>query len=272
MYGSKRINEWIRDYKPSTEIVVNNADSYTQFTQAIYFKNRFGFLPPPTRPVPMTELKWCIGAGNEYVHSANIDKHVADFCAKIGDNYKANTAGEWAEEYAVGTPSHHQMKLKWHNKALLSPEAVEAQCNAAIPTMIHSCDTSSHWKHGGGFDVSDGDTEVYSYTLTPLWTRPPPPAEDSVPGRCEVHYKFLFDSFVVNGGGWADDDFGSDHFVKNVKRCGALTSWKFEYFTDPGKDGFEWEASGRLPIGKMWSCIRSAVRDSGGPDVACTGS
>lgn len=84
-------------------------------------------------------------------------------------------------------------------------------------------------------------------------------------------YKFLYNSVWIHGGGWADDEDRRNLLADNVRRCGVVTKWTFDWYEDASSDGMEWEAYGRLPIGgQMGGCVRQAIVDSGGPsDVEC---
>ena len=59
--------------------------------------------------------------------------------------------------------------------------------------------------------------------------------------------------------------------MKELRGCGALTNWNFEYYDKPASDGTEWHAWGRLPIGTR-RCVSRAIKSSGGLDAGCGGS
>jgi hypothetical protein len=232
-------------------------------------KNKFGFLPPPTRAVPLKSKTECFGEDDKYVDSDLTESYIKDYCQKLGEHYKPGSAGSFSEPYAEGKPEHFEMKMEWKSSAHLAANSVEDQCIDSMPKLIKDCDKGSRWKLGGA--VIWGD-ETYVYYITPKHERPLP-APGKLPGKCDVWYKFLWDSFTVYGGGWAGNDHGQNKLLPNLRRCGALTKWKFEYLEEPFEDGMEWKATGRLPIGaQQWNCVRKAVVDSGGPsDVVCHG-
>lgn len=151
MYGAVGVANWIQTFHPSTKDAVNNADSYNQFvhgqwhnlfsrsihylnltTSAIYFKTRFGFLPPPASIVPITEKQECVGTKDQYVDSEILDKHRPDFCTQVNANYKSGSSGSFAQKYAEGTPSEVNFELSWSNSAIFSNDAVDQQCLDAI--------------------------------------------------------------------------------------------------------------------------------------------
>lgn len=124
-----------------------------------------------------------------------------------------------------------------------------------------------NWKHGGNMKDNNG----VSYTITPNANRTPPP--DQTFGSCTSWYKVLWASFDVYGGGWANSDFGQDPggVLAQMRGCGAVTGWGFDYFDTPVSDGTEWHAYGRLPIGTR-GCVGSAVASSGGFGGGCGGN
>ncbi|KAE9983375.1 hypothetical protein EG328_010012 [Venturia inaequalis] len=271
MYGAAAIADWIRDDHPSTENVISNADSYNQFVQAIYFKSRFGFLPPPASIVAFKETIECAGNPNEYIDSTILDRYGPDFCTEVTTKYKAGTQGSFGQTFAKGTPSEFNLELSWSDRATFSNDAVDQQCLDAIGRTTHNCDTASRWKSGGYYTISDGEDDVFTYLVKPNKERPPVPT--ALPATCKVAYKFLYNSFWIKGGGWADDEERRDLLAANVRRCGAVTAWRFDWYgVGGGSEGMEWEAYGRLPVWMgTWNCVAKAVVDSGGrADVECT--
>lgn len=108
-----------------------------------------------------------------------------------------------------------------------------------------------------------------SSSPSPAPSASPPPAKDT----CGDWYKFLFDHFEIYGQNFDASKFGNDGdgLKKQVKGCGDLTEWSFKQLTnDP--QGYQWYASGNLPIGTK-ACVGRAVVSAGGasPD-GCTGA
>lgn len=64
-YTAPGVAAWVGS-GASTSDVINNADSYAQFVNAIYWKNALGYLPPPDLEVALTPQKNCIGGGGTY--------------------------------------------------------------------------------------------------------------------------------------------------------------------------------------------------------------
>lgn len=257
-------------YKVSGTLVLHSKYYPNLILSAIYFKNRFGFLPPPARIEPLKETIECAGMANEYVDSAILDKYRPDFCTQVSANYNPGSRGSSAQKYAEGTPSEFNFELSWSNRATFSKDAVDQQCLDAIGRLTHNCDTTSRWKLGGYYTISSGVDAMYTYLVKSKRERPTP-APTVLPASCKLEYKFFYNSVWIRGGGWADDEERRNLLAENVRRCGVVTAWKFDWYEEGSSDGMEWEAYGRLPIGgRMWGCVRQAIVDSGGPgEVEC---
>nr|OQO23198.1 hypothetical protein B0A51_06264 [Rachicladosporium sp. CCFEE 5018] len=90
---------------------------------------------------------------------------------------------------------------------------------------------------------------------------------------CGTWYKVLFDHFEIYGAHFDEPKFTSDgeELKHELEGCGEVTKWSFKALTnDP--NGFQWFASGNLPIGTK-ACVGRAVVSAGGagPD-GCTGA
>ncbi|KAK8091927.1 hypothetical protein PG997_002288 [Apiospora hydei] len=79
-------------------------------------------------------------------------------------------------------------------------------------------------------------------------------------------YGVFFDAFIVRGKGFHADMLGKDGIsLRNqLKGCGALTNWGFEY----NKDGWEWKATFTQPLGQA-RCVGHAIQSVGGQNVQC---
>ncbi|KAH8727070.1 hypothetical protein GQ44DRAFT_758170 [Phaeosphaeriaceae sp. PMI808] len=277
VYTAPIVADWVLNYKARTADVVQNADSYTQFVNAVFFTSKWGFLPPPAREEKLKEELECYNGGNAYVDKGQ-DKHIEDFCNKVAAEYQPGSFGEITKQYNEGTPEHFQLKFSRDQTGKLPSNDVKKQCTDTVPKLFHGCDTSSGWKHGGAYTFRKGEgnnrKDVYAYSFDPKRDRPNPiPAK--LPSKCDVWFKFFngYDEVFVSGGLWAGDDWGQSRLLPNLRRCGALTGWRFDYRAEPGKDGLEWDAFATLPIGhQQWNCVRQAVVDSGGAaDIGCGG-
>lgn len=234
---------------------------------AIYMKKKFGFLPPPSRQKPLEPNLECYGDGDEWVEAKLAEAHIDGFCEKAAEKFKEKEGRWFAEEYSEDTPEHVEFKLEWGH-TLMPPDEVEAQCMESMPKILHHCDTDSGYKHGAAMTWGD---EEFVYYINPKHERP---AMDEPAGSCDVYYKFLYDEFWIYGAGWAGDDHGQSELLPNLRRCGVVSSWTFEYYDEYSDAGMEWKAKGKLPVGAhQWDCVRQAVVDSGGPpNLGCGGS
>jgi hypothetical protein len=119
-----------------------------------------------------------------------------------------------------------------------------------------------NWKHGGSISDKNG----VKYTITPTQTRPPPPSLAN--GRCKAKYRVWGYSWEVWGGGFESSNHGEE-LKRQIRGCGAVTAWKFNYFDVPDADGTEWHASGTLPITISSHCLAKAVKNAGGFESNC---
>lgn len=126
---------------------------------------------------------------------------------------------------------------------------------------------SMNWKNGGSMK----DDNDVTYTIAPNANRATTPNKPL--GSYEFRYKGIWATFNVYGGGWADFDFGrsSGGVLAQLKGCGAVTGWNFQYYASPASDGTEWHAWGKLPIGTR-RCVGRAVQSSGGFSGSCGGT
>ena len=211
---------------------------------------------------------------NNYVTQSTLAANVQDFCTASAAqaNGIATAGSKFTKDYNANTPDHVTLTTTWP-PGPLNFQIFSDECNYYMSTIMNGCDVPSagsnplNWKHGGNMNDHNG----VSYTITPNANRAPPPNKPL--GNCASHYKFLWATFDVYGCGWADSDFGQDPggVLAQLKGCGAVTNWGFEYYDTPASDGTEWHASGRLPIGTR-RCVSRAVTSSGGFSAGCGGS
>lgn len=85
---------------------------------------------------------------------------------------------------------------------------------------------------------------------------------------CNVKWDVLFDSFDIRGKEWPSQGLGimGAGLEQQLKGCGTLTDWHFEW-TQYDSSGFEWHATGRLPIGTK-ACVGRAVMTAGGENAS----
>ena len=212
---------------------------------------------------------------NNYITRSTLAANIQEFCTASAaqPNGIATAGSTFTKDYNANTPDHVTLTTTWP-PGPLNFQIFPDECNYYMGTIMDGCDVPtsdgsnpSNWKHGGNMNDHNG----VSYTIAPNANRAPPPNKPL--GSCTSRYKFLWDSFDVYGGGWADSDFGQDPggVMAQLRGCGKVTQWRFDYYDTPASDGTEWHASGRLPI---WTrrCVGRAVTTSGGFTGGCGGS
>ena len=215
----------------------------------------------------------CNGVNNQhYVTQSTLAANIQDFCkASVGQKI-ANSGSSFTKDYNAGTPDHVTLTTSWPNGPL-SYQVFADECNYYLGTIMDGCDIPNgnsnpmNWKHGGSMK----DNNQVSYTIVPNANRAPAP--DKTLGSCTSWYKGIFATFDIYGGGWADSDFGqsSGGVLTQLRGCGAVTGWNFQYYDSPASDGTEWHAWGKLPIGTR-RCVGRAVPSSGGFSGGCGGN
>ncbi|KAF2036697.1 hypothetical protein EK21DRAFT_106011 [Setomelanomma holmii] len=261
--------------RAATKDMINNANSYIQFVNDIYWNNKFNNNLPPRRPEAVKADLQCIGGGEKYVNQV-VDANIQDFCTRASESYHPSSDGRTYYYYNKGTPEEDQFEPHSYLDRDIDGRNVYEQCIDVMPQIIHGCDKQSQWKYGGAiyFNQADGKTQ-YEYSIAPQKDRPTP-IPDKVSGKCDVWYKFpYYDEFFIYGAQFAATDFGQDKLLPNLRRCGVVSEWAFDYQENPdGTQGnYEWRAYGRIPIGaQQWDCVRQAVVNAGGPsDIGCGG-
>ena len=215
----------------------------------------------------------CKGIGNKnYITQSALASNIQDFCKVSAGQKIAKSGSTFTKEYNVGTPDHVTITTKWPTGPL-NYQVFAEECNYNLNTIMNGCDAPNgnsnpmNWKHGGSMN----DYNDVAYTIAPNANRAPPP--DKPLGYCQSWYKGILASFDVYGGGWADSDWGQSPggVLDQIRGCGAVTGWRFEYYDTPASEGYEWHAWGNLPIGTR-RCLGDAVPSSGGFSGGCGGT
>ena len=209
---------------------------------------------------------------NNYVTQSTLASNIQGFCDVSAQQKIAKSGSTFTKEYNAGTPDHVTITTTWPTGPL-NYQVFAEECNYYLSTIMNGCDVPNgnsnpmNWKHGGSMK----DYNDVAYTIAPNANRAPPP--DKPLGNCKSWYKFISATFDVYGGGWASSDSGlSPGGVRDqIKGCGLVTGWKFEYYDSPASDGTEWHAWGKLPIGTR-RCLGRAVPSSGGFSGGCGGN
>jgi hypothetical protein len=222
---------------------------------------------PPDLPKPLviTENLECKNGGNQYVHSAQFEKHIDEFCTSAANEFKhePGVRSTIRREWNNNKPDHFGFSLVYDAGERSSPDEIKSQCVEKMYKLLNDCDVDSTFKHGGSLTIARGDNPLYEYSAYGYHNRPDPiPAEK--PAKCDVWYKFFYNEFFISGGLFAGSDHGQDYLLPNLRKCGVVSEWWFEYKGSIEGDNFEWDAYGRLPIGaQQWGCVRQAIIDAG---------
>ena len=269
--GENQCNNWF-------DIVVDGCDTSTTSSK---HGGSIGFASNVTLSIDSLVMRrlWdggqvstprCNGIDNNYyITQSTLASNIEDYCSASAAQQLVNSGTAFSKDYNAGTPDHVTLTTQWPTGPL-NYQVFQEECTYYMSVVTNGCDVPSgsiiplNWKHGG----SIADNNKVTYTITPIENRAPPP--NKVIGHCESKYKFLWTTFDVYGGGWADSDYcGSPGgLLAQLRGCGAVTSWNFEYYDTPAKDGTEWHAWGRLPIG-TGGCVGCAVMSSGGFGGGC---
>ncbi|KAI1120040.1 hypothetical protein F5Y10DRAFT_273475 [Nemania abortiva] len=204
---------------------------------------------PPPPPIQSTI---CHGiSGDVWLPSRDVAVSLSQqFCAQDSQSVT----------YNQGTDSEVEFSVTKQNDASLGPADSPNCANLFRATVIDGCDGNDpvnnphDYKFGGTF--LDGD---WNYTMTPL-------SQHINTVSCEEQYDVLFDSFDIHGKNVPDAPFGAngEGLKTQLKQCGDLTSYSFKWTPDD-PDGWQWHATGHLPIGTK-SCIGTALEEAGGAD------
>ncbi|KAL2071514.1 hypothetical protein VTL71DRAFT_12749 [Oculimacula yallundae] len=234
---------------------------------------------PPVEP-PLKDTT-CNGTSQGYyVSYSSISANSVDFCSKISALGNVEGGVIHTETYNDKTPDKVEFIAAFSGNAnSLSAQVNIDDCNGAMKNLIDNCDVplngnnARNYKNGGSFSLNSA---VYSIRPT-KHRRPSRP--NNAESSCWMWYKGLWNTFDVEGYGFADADSGGK-LLHHIRSCGAVTEWKFKYYESgisgsSNWKGYEWKASGRLPIGQqMWACIGKAIEsasDGGTGSGGCSG-
>lgn len=210
--------------------------------------NSNGDKPPPTTAAHPEE-KLCHGvSGDVWVdHSDKAVEAIKKFCAQTKNPV----------DYYPGTEDY--MRLHLNNEADPSKNIADHRDCVGVfrKQLIDGCDRDPsnnphNYKFGGTYYTGDGWRFEFDALATQVNTV-----------RCDVSYRVVLDKFELRGKNLPDSKLGKDGegLHKEVKGCGAITKWHFEW--TPGDSKYEWYASGQLPIGTK-ACVGRALVSAGG--------
>ncbi|KAL8648496.1 MAG: hypothetical protein Q9210_004953 [Variospora velana] len=207
---------------------------------------------PPSTSDAHPEVQQCHGvSGDMWVdHSDKAVGAIKEFCAQTNSpvDYYPST-----EDY---------MRLHLHNEADPSKTIADhPDCVGVFhKQLIDGCDSDPsnnphNYKFGGTYYAGDGWRFEFDALATQVNTV-----------RCDVSYKFVLDKFELRGKNLPDSKLGKggEGLHNEVKGCGAITKWHFEW--TPDDSAYEWYARGQLPIGTK-ACVGRALVSAGGSVV-----
>ncbi|KAL8881931.1 MAG: hypothetical protein Q9198_000971, partial [Flavoplaca austrocitrina] len=191
----------------------------------------------------------CHGVGGDFwvIHRDTAVKHVEEFCAQ----------GSKSLEYNKDSVDHLRLSVKLPSDDTKGPGDVPNCRDSFVNAVIDGCDGNDeinnphNYKFGSTLTLADG-----------LVLKMEPLSKQVNELSCDVAYKFLFNGFEIRGRNWPDGKLGSkgEGLESELKGCGKLTKWKFEWTPDDVK--FQWYAKGQLPIGTR-NCVGDAARTAG---------
>lgn len=219
-YGAEVISEWVTQYKARPADVLANADSFAIFVSgslfpsqetscsiptnapihlAIYWKNKFGFLPPPDQEDTFRDKRECYNMdGDQYFSRGTAITHIDNFCEEAATKYQIGVGGTFEKNYESGMPEMTTWSMKTNSKSAKPGAEVHDKCRQAMGELIDGCDTNNgFWKTGGVFtwESSSGGDE-YEFAINPKRERPLP--KGKVMGKCDVWYKFFYDEVRIS--------------------------------------------------------------------------
>ena len=215
----------------------------------------------------------CNGLSTDsYLDQSTLASNIQDFCTKSVGQKIAKSGSAFTQDYNKGTPDWVTLTTTWPT-GVYDFQIFQDECNYYLGVVTNGCNVPNgdsnpmNWKHGG----SISDHNNVTYTVKPNANRPSAPSAPL--GNCKSWYKFLWATFDVYGAGFANSDYGqaSGGLLDQIRGCGAVTGWNFEYNTSPSSDGTEWHAWGKLPIGTR-RCVGRAVKSAGGFTGGCGGN
>ncbi|KAH8586001.1 hypothetical protein B0O99DRAFT_695901 [Bisporella sp. PMI_857] len=222
--------------------------------------------PKPTVPARPKISQNCHGLGSDkYIAQAKLSSNIKAFCSEVAkQRVQDRNSGSIERKYNVDTPESISISINWPPGRPFKLE--EASCLKYMNIISNGCDGNNpnnpmNWKGGGSIQV-----DLVKYNLNPTTVRQP--FRKQAWAHCKTKYDFLYDSYWIQGSGWASSDFG--HRLKSKLNGCAGSNYHFSYRLN--KDGSEWGLSGRAPIWKK-KCIKKAIRSAGGPsDIECSGN
>lgn len=204
-------------------------------------------------------------SGGRYAKSSDMYNNIDAFCDGIGPN--TNTFG-MKTPYLAGSASDFEFGVYAGGPHQFDP----AVCKSSMKDLLDSCNVDPNnplsYRYAGSLDFQGMKYMFHSNHVRAL------PAYTEPIGECWSWYKFLYAETSLYGGGWSDGDWGGapSGVLQQMRGCGPVTGWTFDYFQAPDSNRYEWRSSFSLPIGTR-RCVGRAMGSAGGPqEKGCSGS
>ncbi|KAF2166025.1 hypothetical protein M409DRAFT_23753 [Zasmidium cellare ATCC 36951] len=205
---------------------------------------------------------------NNYLDQATLQGNIVDYCRQSSAQPHGigSSGSTFSQVFNEGTPSRVEIATTWPTGAR-NYQIFEEECRYYLSVLNNGCslpgtNNAMNWKHGGSMSDNNG----IRYSIVPTRDRTPAP---SIPyGQCSSIGHIWGYSWELRGVGFAGSDFGAE-LQRQIRGCGVVTGWKFEYFDAPASDGTEWHAQGTLPLFISDHCFGKAIKSAGGFPSKC---
>lgn len=211
----------------------------------------------PECPAPAAIDKFTCwqGTGSQsYATNDELNKNYVDFCDAV-TRPTGKMGWSFTKTYNKGTPDETEFLISLSDTSTLFDKT---ECVESMGRIINGCDGNDpknpmDWKFGGEWVRGD-----YTFQVNPAGTRPWPVIQ-SPGGTCKGWYHGIYSSYTIEGYGFSDHDHGQDTLLSKAKSCvgGGITSWNFDYYDTPTKDGYEWKATFSTPIWVRARCFKN---------------
>ena len=218
--------------------------------------NSNGDTPPPASDAHPEEQQ-CHGVSGDVRvnHSDKAVEAIKEFCAQTNSPV----------DYYPSTEDN--MRLHLNNEADPSKTIADhPDCVGVFhKQLIGGCDSDPtnnphNYNFGGTYYAGDG----WRFEFDALATQ-----ANTV--DCDVSYRVVLNKFELREKNLPYSKLGKDGdgLHDEVKGCGAITKWHFEW--TPDDSVYEWYASGQLPIGTKACVGRALVTAGGSGNGGCSG-
>lgn len=206
--------------------------------------------------------------GNRYLSTKLLVETVKTYCEGV----LPRKGNHWSDErvFYKDTPEAHMFGI--YTRAGQAEFTTE-QCLTAFERIIHGCGPRNpmNFKLGGYWYLGP-----FRYVLKPIGKIRPWPMIEEPYGKCRGYSDgHEMSTYTLYGAGWASWDRGEETIYRTMSDCIGwdVTSYKFNYFDRPDKNGYEWKMQVHWPDHVM-SCFRydKVQQEAGGSTGGCSGT